>query len=313
MLMFTCIMGLGIMESIGHGQDQAKTNPGQLLEGRIHLVLENGVIAAQILLVLISDANLMIWYFLRYVFKRQKAKKNTKQAKVLPMDIGQANMIPIVIPQKVKPTFSDILGIIRSTKIDKELATSLKRISVCKAQTKKTHSTKLPENMSQPTRQSTNQMLPGVIIESKGIATSGDQNLMKLPSPPPLNDGTSIFKFPEGIGQVESYNFDNHGMSMNSAMIVQCKPLSTSISPLIRTPFKTRKGLVSSRFKPSPKSARPDTNEPSGSKMPHQNHDNSGENKVFSVGVYSPTPIDKMELPRKAYKVPRGKSRKISM
>lgn len=46
MLMFTCIMGLGIMESIGHGQDQAKTNPGQLLEGRIHLVLENGVIAA---------------------------------------------------------------------------------------------------------------------------------------------------------------------------------------------------------------------------------------------------------------------------
>lgn len=46
MLMVTSIMGLGIMEKTDNGQDQAKTKPGQLLERRIHLVLENGVIAA---------------------------------------------------------------------------------------------------------------------------------------------------------------------------------------------------------------------------------------------------------------------------
>jgi hypothetical protein len=46
MLMFTCIMGLGFMESTGNGQDQAKTKPGQLLERRIQVVLENGVMAA---------------------------------------------------------------------------------------------------------------------------------------------------------------------------------------------------------------------------------------------------------------------------
>jgi hypothetical protein len=75
-----------------------------------------------------------------------------------------------------------------------------------------------------------------VIIENEGIATTREQTrTKKFLSPPPTNDGMSPFRFSGGIEPVESPNFYDDGMSMNSGMIVSPQPLETSITRNIRT------------------------------------------------------------------------------